>query len=472
MKARWVLRGDLLDVDFETYAPVVAWPTVRIFLVLSLLLSWTIKALDFANAFVQAKLDHDVFAYLPRGYYSMLTTKEGDRACLKLRKSLYGLTCAPRLWFIHLERALNELEFKKSSYDKCLLFRPGMLLVCFVDDCGLAVDDPSKVNWFVDELRKKGFELEVEGDFTAFLGVAFDKSVDGSIHIHQSGLIDKIIVASKLEDANPNWTPAAPAAIGSDKEGTPYDHEPWQYSSIVGMLIYLTTNTRPDIGYAVSQVARYNKDPKQTHATAVKKIIRHLKRTRDKGMIVKFTGKLDLVCYVDADFAGLFGYEDPRDINSARSRCGYIILLGGIPVVWKSTLMTAICLSTLEAEYQALSTAMKQLIGFKLLIEELVVYFELAGVGAIISTTVWEDNQGALYLATNQRLSTLQRDWHESRSRIIAALFKDGRSSLERESQDTRAPRSRLMTNDQLGIGHGQRPQGIVRGTEFACHCV
>jgi hypothetical protein len=196
-----------------------------------------------------------------------------------------------------------------------------------------------------------------------------DKSVDGSIHIHQSGLIDKIIAASKLEDANPNWTHAAPAAIGSNKEGTPYDHEPWQYSSIVGMLIYLTTNTRPDIGYAVSQVARYNKDPKQTHATAVKKIIRHLKRTQDKGMIVKFTGKLDLVCYVDADFAGLFRYEDPRDINSARSRCGYIILLGGIPVVWKSTLMAAICLSTLEAEYQALSTAMKQLIGFTLLIE-------------------------------------------------------------------------------------------------------
>jgi hypothetical protein len=103
MKARWVLRGTLLDVDFETYAPVVVWPTVWIFLVLSLLLSWTIKALDFANAFVQAKLDHDVFAYLPRGYYSMLNTQEGDRACFKLRKSLYGLTCAPRLWFIHLE---------------------------------------------------------------------------------------------------------------------------------------------------------------------------------------------------------------------------------------------------------------------------------------------------------------------------------------------------------------------------------
>jgi hypothetical protein len=95
-----------------------------------------------------------------------------------------------------------------------------MLLIYFIDDCQLAIiDDPSKVDWFVDELRKKGFKLEVEGDFT-------DKAADGSIHIHQSGLIIKIIIASKLQDANPNWTPASPAAIGSDKDGIPYDHGP------------------------------------------------------------------------------------------------------------------------------------------------------------------------------------------------------------------------------------------------------
>jgi hypothetical protein len=65
-KARWVLRGDLQDVDFDTYASGVAWSTVRIFLVLSLILQWFIKALDFNNAFVQAAINHDVYAYLPR----------------------------------------------------------------------------------------------------------------------------------------------------------------------------------------------------------------------------------------------------------------------------------------------------------------------------------------------------------------------------------------------------------------------
>ena len=276
----------------------------------------------------------------------------------------------------------------------------------------VAVADPTKVKWFVNELRQRGFELDVEGDFTAFLGVALDKQPDGSIHIHQSGLIKKIIEAAKMEDANPNWTPTTQSALGSDPDGESYSQTPWQYSSIVGMLIYLATNSRPDISFAVSQVARFNKNPKQSHATAVKTIIRYLKRTADKGMYVTPTGTLDLVNYVDADFAGTFGHDDPRNVNSARSRAGFIVILGGVPVHWKSSLMTAICLSTLEAEYHALSISLKQVIGFKLLLEELVDFFGLPHLRATIRARTWEDNQGALYLSTNQRLTNRTKYFH------------------------------------------------------------
>jgi hypothetical protein len=55
-------------------------------MVLGLILGWTIKALDFDNTFVQAEIDHEVFGFLPRGYYSMIKTQIGDKACLKLKK--------------------------------------------------------------------------------------------------------------------------------------------------------------------------------------------------------------------------------------------------------------------------------------------------------------------------------------------------------------------------------------------------
>jgi hypothetical protein len=70
-------------VDFDTYTSVVScWFTVRILLVLSLLLGWVTKALDFDNAFVQAKINHDAFAYLSRGHDSMFQTLERDKAAL------------------------------------------------------------------------------------------------------------------------------------------------------------------------------------------------------------------------------------------------------------------------------------------------------------------------------------------------------------------------------------------------------
>jgi hypothetical protein len=89
------------------------------------------------------------------------------------------------------------------------------------------------------------------------------------------------------------------SALGSDLEGTYYDKKTWKYSSIVGMLIYVCTNTIPDISFAVSQVAKYCKSPKPIHATAVKTIICYLKRMSEKGIYVNFTGKLDMVDWVD-----------------------------------------------------------------------------------------------------------------------------------------------------------------------------
>ena len=95
-------------------------------------------------------------------------------------------------------------------------------------------------------------------------------------------------------------------------------------------MLYLSSNTRPDIAFAVSQVARFSHSPKRSHASAIKTIVRYLAGTKDKGTIFKRPDKLYLECYVDADFAGLFGREPPEEAVSVKSRTGYIISLGGV----------------------------------------------------------------------------------------------------------------------------------------------
>jgi len=221
----------------------------------------------------------------------------------------------------------------------------------------------------------------------------------------QKGLIAKIIAEVGLQSCKPNLTPASQLALGRDEDGEPIS-ESWSYRSVVGMLLYLCTNTRPDISFAVSQAARFSSNPKQSHATAIKTIIRYLAGTADKGMILKPRTDLKLELYCDADFAGLYKRESDHNPDAARSRTGYIIKLSGCPLVWKSQLQTEIALSTLEAEYAALSYALRTLLPLKRMLKEVAHAVQLPqDVVATILAEVFEDNQGCVALATNHRLT-------------------------------------------------------------------
>ena len=101
-KARYCIRGDLQEGEFNTYAPVVSFSSIRLFLAWSLMLDWHTCTIDFSNAFIQADIDEPTFIHLPRGFSSKDT-----KTCLHLKKSIYGLSVAPRLWFLHLMKALK-----------------------------------------------------------------------------------------------------------------------------------------------------------------------------------------------------------------------------------------------------------------------------------------------------------------------------------------------------------------------------
>ena len=105
-----------------------------------------------------------------------------------------------------------------------------------------------------------------------------------------------------------------------------------------------------------------------SHAQAVKRIGRYLIGTKDRGLTFSPDEDLKLDCYVDADYAGLWRYEDDQDPICVKSRTGYVFTIAGCPVTWASKLQTEIALSTLEAEYIALSTAMRELLPMRLII--------------------------------------------------------------------------------------------------------
>jgi hypothetical protein len=160
------------------------------------------------------------------------------------------------------------------------------------------------------------------------------------------------------------------------------------YASAVGSLMYAMVCTRPDISHAVSMVSRYMHDPGRGHWDAVKWILRYIKGTVDVGLVYErdHRGKQECTGYVDSDYAG--------DLDKRRSTTGYVFTLSQAPISWRCTLQSTVALSTTEAEYMAMTEAMKEAIWLQGLLDDLGVEQDFLQVRC--------DSMSAIYLAKNQ----------------------------------------------------------------------
>ena len=408
-KSRLCLRGDLEDGDFKTASPVVAWPTIRVFLIVTLTLGWPTISCDFSNAFVQANMDRLLFMQIPRGF----RPHKPGRRCLKMIKSIYGGRAAPLLWVKFLHDKMRKIGLTQSEHDSCLWHGKDLIVIQYCDDLGIGSKTPEIANELVKSFRKHGLELTVESSFSEYLGIKFERDdKKGTITMTQPGLIKKILETTDMMDAKPQFVPAKAEGLGKDPDGEEWK-ETWQASSINGMLLYLATNTRPDIAYAVSQTARFNHHPKQSHAVAIKKIVRYLKATSTKGMVIKLTNSLQLNVYPDASFCGLYNQDPPQDSSSAKSRMGHITFLGPCPLSWKSKLTPHTCLSTMESEYCALSYCLREFIPIRRMVLEVADKLGLSvNLKKTITTTIHEDNDACRLLAVNRHLTSRTKYLH------------------------------------------------------------
>ena len=365
-----------------------------------LMLDWCTCAVDFENAFCQAKLTkQNIWVHLPCGFWSQL----GRSSCLHLKCTQCGLSSALRAFHAQLCTALLAENFRQSPQDPCLFCKRSVILVVCIDDVGIGAKNDADVNVLIEQLCGHGFTLEREGSFTSHLGLQFVTDMTThSVALMQPGLVQKIVKAAGMENCNPNHTPAKLTALGSDPDGEPMD-KPWDFCSSIGMMLYLAMNTCPDISHAVSCVARFSNALKKSHATAIKTVVHCLKKTEDKGVVLHPDGMFNLDTWVDADFCGLFCTEPDRDPNSTRSCMGFLICLGGCPLIWKSQLMTQIALSTQESECSALSHVLVHLLVMKRMLLDLHVTLDLQeAISTAIHCRVFQDNNGALLLAANQ----------------------------------------------------------------------
>ena len=424
-KSRWCCRGDLQDYDGIAYSPPVGWPTVRAGLLLAAAHGWKSRQVDFTLAFCQSPQAADNPLYMELPQYYRPTGFEGRDVVLMMNKSIYGQVDSPKLFYEHLSRGMDKLGFDPSESDPCLFIHrtEKVMVLNYCDDQIWLSPDNDLIEEYVAKLAGAGYDLTLEpdGDIFGFLGINFETQ-GPKIQLTQTGLIEKVINYTMMSNASEKSTPAAQTPLGTDANGEPFS-EDWQYSAAVGMLLYLSSNTRPDIQFAVHQVARFSHSPRKSHGQAIKRIIRYLIATRDRGILFQPNLAQGLDCYVDADFCGLHDSEHEQDPVSVKSRTGFVLTLFGCPVIWSSKLQTDITLSSTAAEYVAFSMAMRELLPMRVLLQEIGAKMDLPAISdSLVKSTVFEDNQGCLSLVNVPKMSArnkyLSLKYHFFRSHI------------------------------------------------------
>jgi hypothetical protein len=160
------------------------------------------------------------------------------------------------------------------------------------------------------------------------------------------------------------------------------------YRGIIGSLLYSSLGTRPDIAYAVAALSRFNNNPGPKHWKYAKSILRYLKGSATMGLVYKSQGpkKLQIEIFSDSDWGS--NADDRKSIS------GFIVHINGNPVSWTSRTQKSTALSSCEAEFMALSEAMREALWLRQLLIEV-------GIGFIQPITIRVDNQSAIKLAEN-----------------------------------------------------------------------
>ena len=162
------------------------------------------------------------------------------------------------------------------------------------------------------------------------------------------------------------------------------------YGSTVGSLMYAQVCTRPNISYAIGMLGRYQSNLGLEHQKAAKKVMLYLKGTRDYKLTYKRFDHLDVVGYSDSDFAGC--------LDSRKSTSGYVFLLVGGSISWRSAKQTLVATSTTEAKFVSCFEATSQAIWLRSFISGLQVVDSISK-----PLRIYCDNSVVVLLAKNNK---------------------------------------------------------------------
>lgn len=394
-KSRLVARGFSQEYGvnyWDTYAPVVKNSTIRLLFAIAAQNKWRVEQVDCRNAYVNSELSETIYMEQPQGYE---VHNRKEYVC-KLIRSLYGLKQSGNEWNKLLNKILvHNMKFRRIITDSCVYVKNntnGIIVVAvYVDDLIIMSNTQILINQFKEQLNDR-VEIDDIGEIKKVVGINVEVNEFG-IKIHQTHLIEQIAKQFGLINSKPVYTPMEvnnPLQMCTEEKCVEcLKVNPSEYRSITGSLNYIAGSTRPDISYAVSTLSRYNNKPHISHLIAAKRVIRYLNTTKNYTIVYKREGELRGYC--DADWGGC--------LDDRKSHTGFVFRMSGGPISWEAKKQSTTALSTVEAEYMAITQAAKESRFLSSIVNELDATEQQ-------SRTIIEcDNQGAIQIASNNGYS-------------------------------------------------------------------
>lgn len=464
-KARLVAQGfsQREGIDYtNTFAPVVRLTSIRITLAIAAHLGLEMDHLDVETAFLNGKIDEEIYMRAPKGFEKL----DLDIGSLwRLHGSLYGLKQAPLIWNRLLDDVLKSFGWRRLSSDWCIyLWRDTkghlMILAVHVDDMLLAGNSRE----LMEEAKRwlaGHFKIKDMGSPKLVVGLEVIRDEErGTVAISQGHFIDELAVRYRQEGAPTTTTPLSSGFefTSDDSPSTEADKEEMShhpYRSLVGALMYVMIGTRPDISFAIGCLSRYLINPGKRHWDQALRVLNYLRGTRD--LVISYSrgsrDGLTLRGFSDSDWAG--------ERDGSRSTSGYIWMLSGGPVSWKSRLQSIVALSSTEAEYITVTAAAQEGIWLRRVMSEL--GFEQVG-----ASNLAVDNEGAIALSENPqahpRTKHIRLRYHFIRQYVQEGVIKPQYISTHQNIADMftkNLPKDRFLELRQ-GIGLTHRASGSV----------
>jgi hypothetical protein len=382
-KSRWVAKGFMQQegVDYlDTYAATLFSTTFRVIFSIAASRGWKLYQMDVTGAFLHSVLTNEIYMEAPHGYYV------NNKIC-RVLKSIYGLKQAPHLWFESISGALHKLGFSSLQSDACCFTNQAqdVFVMVFVDDIQITGSNDHDIRILQTGLRNEFTMKDVEPQ--TYLGLQIERK-GNSLRLHQAPYTQKVLESFGFDKAKSVPTPMVDRPLSLHEE-EPNETLRQTYLRAIGSLLFLANRTRPDIEYPVNFLARFSSNPSSEHWNAIKRIFRYLVGTINLG--IQYQARPDepfLFGFSDSDYAG--------DLDHRKSTSGYLFILGGGPVSWKSRLQRTVTLSSTEAEYAALTEATREANWLQQLLTELGTTSS-----SIRPILIYEDNMSTISLALN-----------------------------------------------------------------------